>query len=152
MLREELEFRHWACIEYFTVWMALLSTVAHLISFLIDHITHCTETWLYLGSMKDVQYRHSHFVGYFFDRWLYHLAISTPSLLSLVAAGKVLSVIIFLTWISYRLVSSSVRTDTKSGKSVKYSITESFLLRIMQGPRAEIVFKVELSNGSLSLA
>ena len=78
----------------------------------------------------------------------YHLTISTWSSLSSVAAGKVLSIIIFLTWISDSLVCSSVRTETKQGKSIKYFITESFLLRIIQVPRPANVFKVELSNGS----
>ena len=90
--------------------------------------------------------------GCFFDKWLYYLTISTSSPLSSVVAGKVLSVIIFVTWFSYSLVSSSVRTETKSGKSIKYYfITESFMLRFIQGPSAANTFKVELSNRSLSL-
>ena len=44
MLRKELEFGHRVRIECFSLNGAI-SGVAHSISFLIDHFTHCTENW-----------------------------------------------------------------------------------------------------------
>ena len=57
--------RIWWGLSTHTVLHSLddaVSAVAHLISFLVDHINHFTETRFYTGSTEDEQYRHSHFV------------------------------------------------------------------------------------------